>query len=63
MGSKVILEKLDSIQSELNYIKEHMVDVDTILSSEDKIAVKEARKEFKQGKTVSLAEVKKRFNV
>ena len=28
--SKQILEKLDEIKSELDYIKKHMVDVDTM---------------------------------
>lgn len=58
-----IMEKLDSIQSELDFIKEHMVDVDTILTEEDKIDLGQARNEFEQGKTISLEELKKELKL
>ena len=55
--TKLILEKLDVIKEELDYIKDHMVDVDTILRADDKAALEEARKECKKGETTSLEDL------
>lgn len=63
METVTIMEKLNSIQSELDFIKEHMVDVDTILTEEDKIDLAQARNEFEQGKTISLEELKKELKL
>ena len=61
--NRTIIQKLDSIKSELDYIKRHMVDVDMVLSEEDKIALAKARKELKSGETVSLKELKKELGL
>tara|TARA_Y100000310_G_C20602012_1_gene773525 strand:+ start:911 stop:1090 length:180 start_codon:yes stop_codon:yes gene_type:complete len=53
-ATKVIIEKLDNIKSELDYIKEHMVDVDTILTDDDIQSIQEAEKDFSEGKTKRL---------
>ena len=45
---KLILEKLDSIQSELNSLKDHMVDVDTVLTEDDIESLQDAEKEFQK---------------
>jgi len=58
MTTKLILEKLDLIKSELDYIKEHMVDADSILSEDDREALEQARKEHAEGKTKSLKQLK-----
>ncbi|MEK6818552.1 MAG: hypothetical protein AABY10_01315, partial [Nanoarchaeota archaeon] len=50
---------LDVIKAELDYIKEHMVDVDTILTSEEEEILEQSIKEFKEGKTTSLEELEK----
>lgn len=60
--NKSIIQRLDIIQSELFYIKEHMVDVDTILTEEEKNDLAQARDEFKKGKTISLKNLKKELN-
>ena len=52
--TKQILEKLDELKSELDYIKKHMVDMDTALTDEDIESLKEAEKDFKTGKTKRL---------
>lgn len=52
--TKIILERLDEIKSELDYIKQHMADVDTVLTEEDAAALKEADDDFKKGRTVKL---------
>jgi hypothetical protein len=62
MEAVAVMEKLNSIQSELDFIKEHMVDVDTILTEEDRADLAQARNEFKEGKTISLEKLKKELN-
>ena len=63
MENKTVLEKLESIQSELDFIKEHMVDVDTIMTEEDKKALAEAREEFENGETISHEDLKKELGL
>ena len=50
---KQILEELKTIKEELNYIKIHMVDVDTILTAEEKILLDKSIKHEKSGKLIS----------
>ena len=57
------MDKLNEIQSELGYIKEHMIDVDAILTDEDKDDINLARKEFNEGKTISLEDLKKELGI
>ena len=38
------VEKLSAIQSDPNYIKKHMVDIDTILTDEDEEALQQEEK-------------------
>ena len=56
---KKIFDELTNIKAELNEIKEHMVDADTILSEEERILVSESFNHEKEGKLVSLSEFKK----
>ena len=49
-----IMNKLDVIKSEIDYIKKHLVDGDRILTDDDLIALQEAEKDFKAGKTKRL---------
>mgnify|MGYP001587702360 CR=1 FL=1 len=52
--NKQILDKLDAIKSEIDYIKKHMADVDYVLTEDDIESLKEAEKDFKQRKTKRL---------
>ncbi len=54
-NTKLILDKLDSIKEELDYIKSHVVDLDVVLTRDDLEALKEAEEDFKRGKTKRLA--------
>ncbi len=56
---KQILEKLEEIKTELDDLKERMVDPDAVLDEEDIIAIYESEKEEKEGKLTSLEEFKK----
>lgn len=53
-SEKIILDKLDEIKSELDYIKSHIANLDAVLTDDDIEALKEAEKYLKEGKTVKL---------
>ena len=49
-----LLEKLEEIKEELHYIREHMVDVDMVLTPKEEKRLNAALSEYKRGKAVSL---------
>ena len=53
-----IIEKLDHIQLDLDFIKGHIADVDLVLTDDDVDALHEAEKEYHMGKSVSLKQFK-----
>ena len=59
---KEVLNELRLIRQDLKYIRAHMVDPDMILSSEEKVHLEEARRDFRAGKTRSLEEVMRARN-
>ena len=63
MTTEIILKKLDEIKLELDFIKEHMVDVDTILTDEDREALEKAEREFREGKAISHEKLKKELGL
>lgn len=56
---KQILKQLETMKSDLNYIKEHMVDANSILTKNEEDILERGLKEYKEGKTISLDEFKK----
>jgi len=58
-----ILQKLENIEVGINEIKEHMVDVDTILTEEDYEDLISYREEKKKGKLVSHKQLKKELGL
>ena len=56
---KEITKELKAIRKDLNYIKIHMVDADTILTPEEEIQLEESLKEHKEGKTTLLEDFEK----
>ena len=58
MENTQILEELKDIKKELNFIKEHMFDPDTIMTTEESRRFKQSLKELKEGKTTPLSLVK-----
>ena len=56
-SEQLILEKLKKIEKEVGEIKEHMVDVDTILTAEERIMIDKSIKHEKDGKLVSLEDI------
>jgi len=58
-----VLRRLDKIQIDINFIKSNMIDVDCILTDEEKIELDEARGEFERGETTSLEDFKKEMEL
>lgn len=58
-----IMDKLAQLQADVNFIKNNIIDVDCILTKEDREALTLADEEFKQGKTISHEELKKELGV
>ncbi len=56
---KQILQELKGIKEELNEIKDHMVDVDTILTKEEHILLDESIRNEKEGKLVQLEKLRR----
>lgn len=54
--TQLIMEELKEIKIDLHYIKDHMVDVDTILTPKEEERLEESLQEFKERKTTSLSE-------
>ena len=52
--TKQILRELKEIRAELDYIKGHMIDSDTLLTDDDVESLKQAEKELKKKKTKRL---------
>jgi len=57
--NKQIINELKNIKIDINFIKQHMIDVDSIMTKEDYEALKEYEKEKREGKLISHEELKK----
>ena len=62
-GVKQILEELRTIRVDLDFIKEHMFDPDTIMTSEESKRFEQSMKELKEGKTTPLSQLKKELGL
>jgi len=60
-NEQLIMKKLDELKVELDFIKEHMVDVDTILTAEEAKRLDESLEAYKKANVVSLDELKKQL--
>mgnify|MGYP001615294580 FL=1 len=58
MEQQNIINRLDRIEKTLRFIQENMIDVDVILTEEEKIMLDESVKREKSGKLVSLEAIK-----
>ena len=52
--TKLILGKLEAIKSELDYIKDHITDIDIVMTEDDLDALEEAESDLKEHKTKRL---------
>ena len=58
-----ILEKLEKIEKDISNIKDHMVDIDCIMTEEDYESLLSYREEKNLGKLVSHEELKKELGI
>ena len=58
MANGQIMQELKEIKIDLDFIKEHMIDVDTILTPEEEIELNESLEELEKGETFSLNVIK-----
>jgi len=58
-----ILRKLDKIQIDINLIKNSMIDIDCVLTDEEKNELEEVRKEYKKKETTSLENFEKEMRL
>lgn len=63
MSETQVLQKLGEIEKEIRYIKENMLDADSIMTEEDFEALLDYRKDKKAGKLVSHEDVKKELGM
>lgn len=63
MSEIQVLQKLSEIEKEIRYIKENMLDADSIMTEEDFEALLDYRKDKKAGKLISHADVKKELGM
>ena len=56
---KELIKELKAIRKDLAYIKEHMVDIDTILTPEEEKILEEGITEFKDGKSINIEDLKR----
>ncbi|MEK6936844.1 MAG: hypothetical protein AABW58_02115 [Nanoarchaeota archaeon] len=61
--TKQVLEELKEIKKDIHFIKEHMTDPDTIMTTEEAERFEESMKELKEGKTTPLSELKKELGL
>lgn len=54
-----VVEELKKIRKDLEYIKVHMVDVDTILTHEEEMSLDESLKEYGEGKATRFEDFEK----
>jgi hypothetical protein len=58
VSMKQVFDELQSLKKDVNFIKKHMIDVDMILTEDDKKSMKEAEEEYAKGETTSLEDIK-----
>ncbi len=51
---KKIMDKLDHIQSDIDFLKGHLSDVDLVLTDDDSLALRQAEDDLITGKTKRL---------
>ena len=67
MAETINMEKmyreLLSLRKEVQFIKTHMFDPDTIMTTEEEERFERSMKEYREGKTISLEDLKKELEL
>ena len=59
MTDSEILAELKAIRDDVEYIKEHMLEIDTILTAEEERILKETLQEYRRGETMTLDDIER----
>jgi len=59
ISCQTISQELKEIRKELKFIKEHMIDVDMIVTPEEETEIREAMDEYQAGKSIAFDELEK----
>lgn len=63
INSKEIIYELKVIKENIDFIKTHMVDIDSILTEEDFFSLQEYRKEKESGRLTSHEDLKRELEI
>jgi len=63
MPKSVLLQEIKTLRKDVEYIKEHMIDIDSILTEKERKQHEKSLKELKEGKTISLEKLKKELGI
>ncbi|MCL7410814.1 MAG: hypothetical protein M8350_03265 [Methanosarcinaceae archaeon] len=63
INSGEIVHELRSIREDLDFIKDHMVDIDSIMTEDDYLSLNEYRDEKSSGKLTSHEALKKKIGL
>ena len=58
-----IIEELKIIRKDIDYIKEHMIDVDSFLTKKESKQLGESIKNFREGKATKIEDFKKELGL
>ncbi len=61
--TKELVKEIKEMKKDLRFIKEHMFDPDTIMTTEESRRFEQAMKEYKEGKTTPLSKLKKELGL
>lgn len=61
VNAREIMAKLAKLQADMSYVKEHIEDI--TLTEDDIKSLQEAEAEYKEGKTISLEDLKKELDI
>lgn len=56
---ETVYKELKTVKKDVRFIKEHMIDPDTVLTPEEEKRFEESMKEYQDGKAVSLEDFEK----
>lgn len=63
MTNGQLIQELKEIKKDIHFIKEHMFDPDTIMTTEENRRFEQSLKELKDSKTTSLSKIKEEFGI
>ncbi|HIH37464.1 hypothetical protein J4460_09035 [Candidatus Woesearchaeota archaeon] len=58
-----LMKVIEEMRDDIKYIKKHLIDPDSIMSEDDIACLEQARKDFKEGKTLSLKDLRRELDL